>query len=201
MAVGDFDGDGRLDVAIATGTLGSREIVEFGDADGWKPGTDDALPPDGYLTGVAAADLDGDGLDDIVTAGSYPEGEESWVGSLDIFFSRDHGRRWERKTLVRGEAVIAVAAGHLAGPSSPAAVAALTDVGKLLIFVRDDREGWIRPSIAVPETGCSGSAIRFSDLDGDGREEIVATFADEDTSTRSGRCPSQGSVAAWRIER
>jgi hypothetical protein len=96
---------------------------------------------------------------------------------------------------------VAVAAGHLAGPSSPAVVVALTDVGKLLIFVRDAREGWTRPSINVPETGCSGAAIRLSDLEGNGRQEIIATFADEDTSTRSGRCPSQGSVAAWKIER
>jgi hypothetical protein len=201
MAVGDFDGDGRLDVAIATGILGGREIVEFGTADGWKPGAVDALPPDGYLTGVAAADLDGDGADDLVVAGSYPEGEESWVGELDVFLSRDRGRRWEKQTLVRGEAVVSVAAGHLSGPASSAAVAALTDVGKLLIFVRDERQEWSRPSIAVAETGCSGSAIRFSDLDGDGREEIIATFADEETSTHSGRCPSQGSVAVWKIER
>jgi hypothetical protein len=201
MAVGDFDGDGRLDVAIATGILGGREIVEFGTADGWRPGEVDALRPDGYLSGVAAADLDGDGVDDLVVAGSYPEGEETWAGALDVFLSRDHGRRWEMQTLVRGEPVVAVAAGHLAGPSSPAVVVALTDVGKLLIFVRDAREGWTRPSINVPETGCSGAAIRLSDLEGNGRQEIIATFADEDTSTRSGRCPSQGSVAAWKIER
>jgi hypothetical protein len=51
----------------------------------------------------------------------------------------------------------------------------------------------------VPDTGCSGSAVQLADLDGDGRVEIVAAYADE-PDTGAGRCASQGMVNAFRIE-
>ena len=199
-AVGDFDGDGRLDVAIASGVLGSRELVEFaGASGGWRLGTVDSLPPEGYFRAIAAADLDRDGVDDLIVGGSYLEGER-WVPRRDAFLSRDGGRTWERQPLARDEGEIAaVAAAPIAGAGSPVLVVASTTVGKLLAFLSDERGTLVRTPISVPVTGCSGSAIRLADLDGDGTVEIVAAYADE-PDEGGGRCPSQGSVAAFHIE-
>lgn len=198
MAVGDFDGDGRLDLAIASGVLGSREILEFGSPEGWRLGEVASLPAEGYLRAIAAADFDGDGVDDLVVGGSFLEGED-WVGRVDVYLSREHGTVWERRPLLRGAEVMALAAGPIAGKGSPAAVAALTDVGKLLIFRSDGRGHFETLPVSEPETGCAGSAIQLVDLDGDGHPEIVAAYADEATSTRSG-CPSQGMVKAFKID-
>lgn len=198
MAVGDFDADGRLDVAIASGILGSRELLALGDAGGgWRSGSIDSLPSGGYLRAVAAADLDGDGVDDLIVGGSYLEGEE-WIPRLDAFLSRDAGRRWVPRPLSRGREIAAVAAGRIAGSGSPIAVVALTSVGKLLFFLDDRNGNFSEVPVSVPQTGCSGSDVQLADLDGDGRAEIVAAFGDEPSSTE--RCASQGSMAAFRID-
>ena len=199
MAVGDFDADGRLDLAIATGVIGSRQLLEFGAPEGgWRAGSVDSLPSDGYLRAIAAADLDGDGVDDLVVGGAYLEGEK-WVPRLDAFLSRDKGRRWEPRLLSREDEIAAIAAGPLAGSGSPIAIIALTTVGKLLVFLGDARGTFVRVPVSVPETGCSGTAVQLADLDGDGRAEIVAAFGDEGSPGES-RCPSQGMVSAMKME-
>ena len=66
LAVGDVDGDGRLDVIV--GNVGSRNAVYVsGDS-----GFDEVLfgAPEGITYGVAVADLDGDGRLEIAAANS-----------------------------------------------------------------------------------------------------------------------------------
>jgi hypothetical protein len=62
LAAGDFDGDGKLDLAI-----GRKDdvLVLFGDGLGGFPLESDLPEPPGNYRGVAAGDLDGDQLDDL----------------------------------------------------------------------------------------------------------------------------------------
>jgi hypothetical protein len=79
FAVGDFDGDGRLDLAYPDGA-GAAVQVLYGRDDGFTPGP--ALPLDEPLHSIYAADIDGrDGIDLLV--GSR--------GKVVVYPSRDRG--------------------------------------------------------------------------------------------------------------
>ena len=61
VATGDIDGDGRLDLAIASGTLGdSRLWYRGGEGCTWTAEAVDAMRPRSYITSIAVADVDGD---------------------------------------------------------------------------------------------------------------------------------------------
>ena len=65
LATGDFNGDGRVDLATVTGGL--RVAVLLGDGDGgFAPAVGSPYAVSGFPTGVVAGDLDDDGLDDLV---------------------------------------------------------------------------------------------------------------------------------------
>jgi hypothetical protein len=72
---------------------------------------------------------------------------------------------------------------------------ALTMRGETLVYLGDGHGGFVRNTESIPahET-CRGAHVELADLDGDGRDEIVASFADEDQG-----CPSGGAITAWKL--
>jgi hypothetical protein len=64
FAVGDFDGDGHVDLAFANFTTNATEIYS-GNGDGTFRRTAIFPVPSGYLADVAAGDFDGDGKTDL----------------------------------------------------------------------------------------------------------------------------------------
>ena len=78
VAVGDFDDDGELDVAAA---LEARVSVHLGQGLGMNFAAATVHDVDDGTVGIVAVDLDGDGLDDIVTANAN--------GSITVLVSID----------------------------------------------------------------------------------------------------------------
>src|SRR4029079_10499862 len=71
LVTGDFNDDGRADLAVATSTRGGSVSVLFGRGKGAITVSTRPVAPGRYLTDLAAADFDGDGRSDlVVTAGS-----------------------------------------------------------------------------------------------------------------------------------
>jgi len=67
LSLGDFDGDGDLDVAVVDGGDGSVTVLlNVGDGT-FTPGVSQAVGD--YLTGIAAGDLDSDGDLDLIVSG------------------------------------------------------------------------------------------------------------------------------------
>jgi hypothetical protein len=82
-------------------------------------------------------------------------------------------------------------------------VVALTSEGRLAVVLRKQGVENSTPIISEPSLwrlGCSGSHVEIGDLDGDGRDEIVATFAGESSPyTLERECPSGGGVEVWSV--
>jgi hypothetical protein len=202
IAAGDFDADGRRDFATASGILGRTDLVRLGTGDGgWRRVTVPAIRP-AYVRAVTAADFDADGRDDVAVG--YLSWElETWRTGVDVLLSRP-GDAFERRVLAAAEdkiGVYALAAGDLDGDRHRDLVA-LTGDGETIVFLGDGRGGFTRerkPPPAWPGI-CRGVHVALRDLDGDGRDEIVAAFAEERSdATGIERCPNGGGLTAWRV--
>lgn len=198
LTIGDFNGDGHPDFATSTGAMGHRDLVNLWKPDGtWDPVTVNELRPMAYVWSVAAADFDGDGRDDLAVAySSFELG--TWRSGIDVLFPRADNH-WDRRTLAAAETregPVALGVGDLGNGHKD--IAALTAQGETWIFLGDGRGSFTREKTPPPPYpgGCRGSHVTFADLDGDGRDELVTSFADEPTF--GGHCPSFGGLTAWK---
>jgi hypothetical protein len=203
ITLGDFDGDGHLDIAIGSGVMDRRDLVSLWRANGVAtPLTLDFPGAHQFVQAVVAGDFDNDGKDDLAVAYVSLE-NEVWYSALDLFYSRAGGK-WERHGLFKEatrEGPLALASGHLLTKGARDLVA-LTARGETLVFLADGHGGLVRNSIPLPAYGgaCRGAHVELADLDGDGRDEIVASFADEPAGFGAGAnsCPSGGGITAWK---
>jgi len=201
LTIGDFDGDGRADIASGSSVLGRSDLVILSRPEHAEVAP--ALPiPDSihYVQAVAAADFDNDGRADLAI-GYLALENETWYSIIDVYFSR--GRmRWDRAELLKErsrDGAVAMATGHLRHRRTLDLVGVTTQ-GQTIVFLGDGHGKFDRDSsIPVYPGGCRGAHLEIADLDGDGLDEIVASFADEPNGAGPAAvCPSGGGITAWK---
>jgi hypothetical protein len=206
LAVADFSPKGNPGFLTSSNAMGRTDLLYLqGDKIGgpWAP-ADLPVRPRAYVSAVAVADFDRDRRPDIaVTYISFELGVNR-VG-LDIYLSRREGK-WERRPVfVRDgrESLTALEAGDLDGDKAADLVATDHD-GFLLLFLGDGKGGFsleASPEAQQPRGPCRGYGLKMADIDRDGRQEIVASYAGEaDAIFDPHRCPGQGGMAAWTLE-
>ena len=194
VTLGDFDGDGRVDLAAASSVQSQRRVLFWGDgAGGFVSGELAAARPRSYIESIIAADFDGDGDDDLALAFSDLQGANESNG-IDLLTSQGN-RTWHRRELPwdnESGRPTAVGVGDFDGDGDPDLLV-LTASGALASFEND--QGRLRPGAGLSSEragrGCRGYHVQLADLDGDGRDEVLAGFADE-------RCPGGGSLRGWK---
>jgi hypothetical protein len=209
LALADFDGDGRLDVATGSSQLGRQDLVQVAGEDGaLQPVAIAAVRPSSYVRAVAAADFDRDGRADLALAYvSFASG--AWWSGLDVLLSSAPPRPgapadWRRVELAAREGRLdfrALAAGDL--DADGAADLAAVDAGGVLAVFRGDGRGNFTVEREPPEPfpgACRGAHLTIADLDADGLGDLVASFGQEPNAASSA-CPSGGGLAAWRSVR
>lgn len=167
LAVGDFNSDGWLDVAVAKGA--STVSVVLGNGDGTL-----AHPSD-YAAGntpaaIAAGDFDGDGILDLAIANSQS-------GGVSILLGRADGSFGPPTSLRAGNEPIALATADINndGWLDLAVINALD--GTVSIYLGNGNGTFMPPANAA--TGARPSSLVAVDLDRDGNLDLAVTSREE----------------------
>jgi FG-GAP-like repeat len=208
LAVADLNGDGRPDFITGSSQLGVRTLLNLGQPDGsWKTVEIPELRPRSLYFSVAVADLNRDGRPDLALAYMANEGG-TWRTGIDVLLNGP-GMKWERRTVAAVEGTVgiwALAAGDLDGDGNQDLVA-FDGEGKGWVFLGDGKGSFERqesPDLVPAEGQCRGYHVVLADLDGDGKDEVVAAFAGESESLPVAgiltpvTCRSGGSLRAWK---
>lgn len=175
LSVADWDGDGALDLAIATGGLyekPSELLILLNSGDGSFPSKMSFRLPQ-RVWALAAADLDGDGRTDLVVSlgGDDPAPGMS-SGDLAVFRNLGHGLFAEPRLSATGALALALTVGSFDGSGRPG-VAAVGPLG-MIFLVRNEGgrlEGQTR--VTLPSTEVSEWTGVPGDFNGDGHTDLA----------------------------
>lgn len=177
--VADLDGDGDEDVLSATGYDNRVTWYENKDGQGtFESGVDLDCNATG-ASDVHAADLDGDGDLDVISAASGAN-RIAWYENIDG--NGTFSARVDIDTVNRVSSVVAADLDN-DGDMDLVCCSAIVDDPRIVWYENTDGEGDFSPSEDVPITDESYTecTVVAADLDGDGDLDILAVFLYNDT--------------------
>jgi hypothetical protein len=170
VAVGDFNGDGIPDLAVAN-TADNTITILLGNGDGTftDAGT---LTTDAAPVSIVTADLNGDGMLDLVVANR--DG-----GTLTIFLGNGDGTFAPAQSIALGSSPAVVAVADVDGDGIPDLIVA--DPGDSAVAVLlGNGDGTFQDPVFSPAGG-SVTFVAVADVNGDGIPDVVAVNTDSDT--------------------
>jgi uncharacterized repeat protein (TIGR01451 family) len=171
IAIGDLNGDGKQDIVVASFGGGSNVAVLFGSGDGSFAAPTIFNGGPGELSGVAIADVNGDGHPDLVFSNRY--GDIVNAGKVSVVLGDGTGGFATATTFPTnstGPSAIAVADFNQDGRPDVAVSSVYSSA--VSVLVSDGLGGFGTPTL-YPSGGTYAFAVAAGDVNGDGNPDLV----------------------------
>lgn len=167
VATGDFNGDGKADLAVAAQHSGLQILFGKGDGSFGKPVLHDAGRG---VHGVVIADFDQDGKADVALANNGPR------GGVNVLLGKGNGDFSQTAAYAAGAGTFGLVAGDVNGDGFPDIITANERDGSISVLLNRGRSGRgkFADSINYAATGKPVS-VSLGDLDGDGKPEVLSS--------------------------
>jgi hypothetical protein len=179
IVAADFNRDGKLDLAVtAQGTGGSfgTLAVMLGNGDGtFGPATVyTAGDPIGAV--LAVADLNGDGIPDLVIGLGSSYGNGTSIGVLLGAGDGTFGTPVYYPATNNGFGVGSIGVGDFNGDGKlDLAVSAWSQNSPVIAVLLGNGDGTLQPAVTYPLPGVNGGSVAVGDVNGDGKLDLVAS--------------------------
>ena len=172
IAVGDLNGDGRIDLAVATFDVNNLTTLLFGDGKAGFKRVAAPLPASQHAQSIVRADFNNDGAPDLAIANGTSN-------NIYVFFSNGFSAGTGRfatvpdKILPAGSNPYALATGDFNGDGVLDIACANSDSNDVTILLGDGKGGFTQAPGSPYPVGTSPQAIAVGDLNGDGQADII----------------------------
>jgi hypothetical protein len=162
VAVGDFNGDGKPDIAVANDTTTTVSVLLNTGAGGFATAV--AINVGSRPISLAATDLNGDGRDDLVVA-NYGS------STISVLLGKSTGGFAAATNFDADDQAFAVAVGDFNGDGKKDLAVANSEDNVVSVLLGDGAGGF--PAPTTVGTGHSPHALAVADFNGDGNDDIV----------------------------
>jgi hypothetical protein len=167
IAVGDLNGDGRLDLAVANAGSNSVSVL-VGNGDGsFQPARNFAV--DRGPVFVAVGDVNGDGIPDLVTANSFTHTTGSYANSVTVLLGNGDGTFQAARNYPAGLSPSSVAVGDYNGDGR-LDLAVKNNWGITILFGQGDGSFAMGPSYAASP---GADILAVADFNHDGHLDLA----------------------------
>ena len=178
-AVGDFDGDHKLDLAISVTTTDSIAVLQ-GKGDGtFRPAV--TYPVEGGPQGITTGDVNHDGRLDLVAANECGADPGCRLGTVSVLLGNGDGTFQKQLSFLAGMFPLSVAMADFNGDGHPDLAVAdpcgtdptcASNGGVAILLGNGD--GSFQPLVNYPSTGMDTARLTVGDFNGDHHPDVVA---------------------------
>jgi uncharacterized protein (TIGR03437 family) len=174
VAVGDFNKDGKLDLAIANrgdledSTIDVGSVLVFLGLGNGSFQSPTSYPAGMNPTFVTAADVNGDGAQDLVVAAHAP----NFVFKVAVLLGIGNGTFGPATTFTTGYGPALIAVADLNGDGKPDLAIAHCCGSPDVTIMLGNGDGTFQPDIHLP-AAVSSPSLAVADLNGDGKPDLV----------------------------